>query len=73
MVQGFDRQHKEFTAFVLCDKAQSEAIENAKIGAGSFDLNELNIIYTLAGHDIDAKTQHDVEEYYQNMVGEVTN
>jgi hypothetical protein len=71
MVQGFDRHHKEFTAFVLCDEQQSEAIEKAKSYAVSLNLKNLNIIYTMPGHNVDEKTQHDIQEYYQQLTGEV--
>lgn len=71
MVQGFDRHHKEFTAFVLCNEQQSKQIENAKSGLESLNLNELNIIYKTIGHNIDAQAQHDIQEYYQQMIGEV--
>jgi hypothetical protein len=39
MVQGFDRHHKEFTAFVLCNEQQSKQIEKAKSGLESLNLN----------------------------------
>ena len=71
MVQGFDRHHKEFTAFVLCNEQQSKQIEKAKLGLESLNLNELNIIYKTIGHNIDAQAQHDIQEYYQQMIGEV--
>jgi hypothetical protein len=71
MVQGFDRHHKEFTAFVLCNEQQSKQIEKAKLGLESLNLNELNIIYKTVGHNIDAQAQHDIQEYYQQMIGEV--
>ena len=71
MVQGFDRHHKEFTAFVLCNEQQSKQIEKAKSGLESLNLNELNIIYKTVGHNIDAQAQHDIQEYYQQMIGEV--
>ena len=71
MVQGFDRHHKEFTAFVLCNEQQSKQIEKAKSGLESLNLNELNIIYKTIGHNIDAQAQHDIQEYYQQMIGEV--
>ena len=71
MVQGFDRHHKEFTAFVLCNEQQSKQIEKAKSGLESLNLNELNIIYKTVGHNIDAQAQHDIQEYYQQIIGEV--
>ena len=71
MVQGFDRHHKEFTAFVLCNEQQSKQIEKAKSGLESLNLNKLNIIYKTIGHNIDAQAQHDIQEYYQQMIGEV--
>ena len=61
MVQGFDRHHKEFTAFVPCNEQQSKQIENAKSGLESLNLNELNIIYKTIGHNIDAQAQHDIQ------------
>lgn len=71
MVQGFDRHHKEFTAFVLCNEQQSKQIEKAKGGLESLNLNELNIIYKTFGHNIDAQAQHDIQEYCQQIIGEV--
>lgn len=73
MVQGFDRHHKEFTAFVLCNKEQSEQIEKAKSGLiESFNLNELNVIYKTFGHNVDTQIQDDIQEYYQQIIGEVS-
>jgi len=72
MVQGFDRYHKEFTAFILCNEQQSKQIENAKLGlVESLNLNELNIIYKTSGHNVDAQAQHDIQEYYQHIIGEI--
>lgn len=72
MVQGYDRNDKAFTAFVLCDDQQSIQIQNAKANTSEpFDLTELHVIHSMAGHNIDEKTQHDIQEYYQQLVGEV--
>ena len=72
MVQGLDRQRKEFTAFVLCNQEQIQVLEKAQLSSETFNLQDLNIIYTTAGHDIDAKTQQDIREYYQHLTGEMT-
>jgi len=71
MVKGYDRHHQEFTAFVLCNEQQNEQIEKAKLDVEPLNLNELNIIYKTHGHNVDPQAQHDIQEYYQQMIGEV--
>lgn len=50
MVQGSDSNSKKFTAFILCNPQQAEQLENAPTSAQALNLEEMRIIYTIAGH-----------------------
>jgi hypothetical protein len=68
MVQGTDRNQKEFTAFVICNDDENYEISNANKNNKTLDLSKLNVIYKTMGHDIDQKKYDDIQNYYQKML-----
>ena len=65
LIQGLDKNGKEFSAFVICSSADREllASKNEEIS-----LLNMTIIYSLFGHYISSKVASDVKEYIVNKI-----
>ena len=64
MLKGFDRNNREFTAFLICNDKQNKEIKEAKSVGNSLNLNEFDIIYVMKGHNVDEETQSNIGEFY---------
>lgn len=62
-IKGKDANNNPFTAFILCDEKDKEDIIQCQKGNKKINLNDLNILHTIAGHKVDQQLLKDLVEF----------